>query len=111
MNAQRVFVSLTDEQLNEMALDLITHKISRDDFCRLCEWLSEGIRLTDCSPDPTLSLLVTLTGKVTETQRMLLQVALFKWIGIIQTFILDHQHNLVLAAGNPVQSALPLMIE
>lgn len=110
MSPKRVFETMTDEQLSEMALSLIDHSINREDFHRLCCWLARGIELTDNPPDGTLTLLMGLSGPVTHTQRTLLQVALFKWIGVLQTFVLDYNNNLLLAAGNPRQELLPLSL-
>jgi len=106
MSPKRVFESLTDEQLSEMALSLISHTITRDDFWRLCAWLKQGIEMTDNPPDPTIDLLLGIGGSVTHTQRCLLQVAMFKWMGVVQTFVLDQQNNMHEVGKNPRQPEL-----
>lgn len=106
MTPQRVFQTMTDEQLSEMSLSLIAGTITRDDYHRLCCWLDAGIRMSDyTSGDSTIDLLMSLGGAVTHTQRELLKAAMRKWMGIIQTYILDTENNTHKVAGNPVQMA------
>lgn len=109
MSPKRVFESMTDEQMSEMCLALIAGVITREDYHRLCCWLDEGIRLCDYpNGDSTIELLKSLQGRVTRTQVYLLKEAMGKWIGVIQTFILDSDNNAHKVATNPIQRSLAL---
>jgi len=103
------FTGLSDDSLREITDSLEKRTITRDDYARLCRWLLGAMAACDCSEDSTLVILSQMGGRVTRHHRMLLRVAVSKWGGVVNTFILDETHPLrLLAARGWYEQPYPL---
>lgn len=103
---ERVFVDTPSEDLEEMALLVISGSVGRDDYRRMCRWLIGGICALDGTPDPTLLILEESTGRVGDVKIVLLRQAFKKWRVVVDSFVLNDESNLVLMVNNPLQGSL-----
>ena len=111
MSPGRIFEQLSDDDIDDMAQRLWDGTINRHDYARLAYWTIGAINACGQAADGALILLPTLKGRVTESQRNLLLVALGKFRYLVDDCCPDSKVSEIAANAGVLFSAFSWVLQ